>query len=144
MDATMRESIFIEALPTRVGHLEESVKGLHQDFASMQGHMAGMAAQMTSMTEVVKDIDSKLDIARTRRPDMNAMASWAAVLLVIVGLVFGGVAWRMSTHEVTLNALETQKHAWTYEQGYDDAVDLFQTKEIDRLRERLARSLEEK
>ena len=96
------DRILTEGIPTRVGQLESMVDTLHQDSVRTQGAISGLVTQVSSLTDTMKDLAVKLDQTRTRRPDMGALASWAAVLLVIMGMTYAPLALRMSQHEETL------------------------------------------
>lgn len=100
----------LEGVPARVDHLERVVDSLHEDSIRTQGALAALAGQLQGLDTNIRDIASKLDIARTRKPDLGMFAAWAMVLLTICGLAFYGVAWRLGYHEVYMQELSAQIH----------------------------------
>ena len=94
-------------LDTRVDHLEQSVEALHRDSMRTQGAIAGMAAQVDSIVDTIKDIGQKLDQQRTRRPELGALATTALVVLTIGALALAPLNMRMSSLENQLHSMQT-------------------------------------
>lgn len=128
------DTIFLEALPHRVGQLEIASQDLAHELMVVKGMATSTDAKVTAMAELLRNVDAKLDQSRTRRPDYNALASWAGVLVIIMGLVFGGLSWRMALHESSLADIDAASSQWHYERGRNDSTHEYFEKELDRLR----------
>jgi len=90
-------------IPIRVSHLENSVERLHADNQRTQQTLAGVVAQLDSVGRSVTDIATKLDTARTRKPDMPMILTVAIMSIGLLGTV-GGFALSPVYREMSASA----------------------------------------
>jgi len=102
-------NVTMEGLPVRVQHLEGVVDSLHQDSIRTQAQLSSLDMQMRNLNDTLKDFGSKLDVARTKKPDMAAFGTWATVLLMFMGMASAGFIFRMSQHERFLETLNARQ-----------------------------------
>lgn len=100
--AQANEDMFMHGLPTRVKQLETVVDSLHQDSIRTQGALQSLAGQVGQIAGSLKDLGDKLDIARTRKPDLGALATWAGVLILVGGMALQPTRATLSEHNVEI------------------------------------------
>ena len=86
----------VTTLSQRVGTVETNVQTLLTNDASNQQTLGRVIEGVASLSDTVKDMAVKLDTARTRKPEMGAMASVAGVIIIILTLVMAPVYREMS------------------------------------------------
>lgn len=72
---------------SRVERLERRFQDLHSEqlkhTATFQASIDALGGQMAALATVVDDVATKLDVARTRKPELGAMAAVAAVIIAL-------------------------------------------------------------
>ena len=120
-------TMFYDGLPTRVGHLENEMSALHEDNIRTRTAISTLGSQVATLTETMKDLATKLDVTRTRRPDMAAMAAWAGVLLMIMALVYGPMNYKIDHAQSEIGRLQEIHTENSYLQGRrDKAIELLE------------------
>lgn len=87
-------------LGQRVGAVETSIQTLVTNDATNQHTLGRVVAGLESLSSTVSDLAKKLDIARTRRPEMGAIASVAAVIITIGVLAMAPVYSAIERQEI--------------------------------------------
>ena len=108
-------------LDHRVGVLERSVSGLHEDSRKTQAAVAGLGVQVHDMTSIIRDISEKLDSHRMRRPDLQSAATTIIALLAIGGLAFAPIYRNQQDMKVWLHKVEDVQDERSYIIGNSEA-----------------------
>lgn len=87
------------SLEPRVKQLEHSVESLHTDMGKMSSAIAGISAQVTTLAHTLDSVADKLDVQRTKRPELSAMAAVAAVILAVGGATLWPISQRIGLVE---------------------------------------------
>lgn len=125
-------------LDFRVTRLETSVSALHEDSRKTQAAVASLGSRVGAMHTAITDIADKLDVARTKRPDMQGVAAVVGVLIIIFGLAIAPSYWRLDRAEGSLaSVLAIQSERGGIIAGYrSDREHLL--REIERLEDQVA------
>lgn len=87
-------------LGQRVGAVETSIQTLVANDAANQHTLGRVVAGLESLSSTVSDLAKKLDIARTRRPEIGAIAAVASVIITIGVLAMAPVYSSIERQEV--------------------------------------------
>jgi hypothetical protein len=115
-------AMFYDGLPSRVGHLENEMTALHEDNIRTREALSTLGSQVNILNETMKDLATKLDVTRTRKPDVGAMAAWAGVLLMIMALVYTPLTSKIDAVSNIVEGLQMTHEESAYDRGYRDSA----------------------